>query len=144
MLALARESQSQRRPGSRCQWPRTPCFKATLYCLLRAFPVCWQMLLALPLFRIQIQRLPPLLLPPYYPSHRWLSSPSHRWLSSPKLVPQLPSMPPYSLFSRELQRGPQAQVLPLYVTQSSCANDRSLTCSDSTPPPTLLFLLWFH
>lgn len=93
------------------------------------------MLLALPLFRIQIQRLPSLLLPPYYPSHRWLSSPSHHWLSSPKLVPQLPSMPPYSLFSRELQRGPHAQVLLLYVTQSSCANDCSLTCSIPLLPP---------
>lgn len=44
-LAPTRGSQSQRRPSSCCQWPRTSSLKATFYSLLRAFPVCWRMLL---------------------------------------------------------------------------------------------------
>lgn len=72
--------QSQRRRSPCCHWPRTPCFKATFYSLLRAFLVCWQMLLALPLLCKQLPsllRLPSILVPATLGSLTVPNSPSH-------------------------------------------------------------------
>lgn len=102
-LTVTCGSQSQRRRSPCCHWPRTPCFKATFYSLLRAFPVCWQMLLALPL-TLQTAS--------FTPAASFHTSPSHSWLShSPKLAlprptPQLPSMFPCSLVLKRAAERP--------------------------------------
>lgn len=134
-LTVTRGSQSQRRPSPCCQWPRSLCFKATFYSLLRAFPVCWQILLALPLFRIQIQQLPSFPLLPSILVPGTVGS-----LIDPNSSPSFHQRPPVVCSQKSCREAPRVKVLLLYVTQSSRPNDCSLTCSDPTPPPACLLL----